>query len=797
MRGSASGNPQPPILRMFQDMSTAPPEGPEGQGQTVAGQAASDGKDVAKAALKGAAVGGLAGAARGAAVAAVKSKTGRNVVIASFVAFLLAMTLVINVISGGLNSYGFEQVRASVTTAVVEEEVADAEWMRAAKEAGAAHGVEWQLLLAIHVLQDSRTRDKGTGPYGIDLEAAEETRPIEEEDAKDLDRSANYIASFLADALATTDTTLSKSALTTGAEFTDSDENGVDFHESESEEGQADYEEARRHHIAAMETLPIRGNPQVAEYAWDTARNWTLGKKSQCLDLGGGSDLVPETSVDLNDKQKVYAKQIVEAVAVRGMDQRAAIVALATVQQESKFRMYWNPKVPGSRELTDDVDAKGVDGYSVGLYQQQVNGNAFAWGSVEDAMSPAKSTEMFLDALQRIGGWEDMSIAEAAQAVQRSAHPTLYAQWESMARQLVSDLWPGGPPAGHEDVHDDSPGFGTREDGSHLFVNPLATPDLKAVEQAAKDRFGQWVYSMGDYRADGDHALYRAVDLMISDYKSPSGVANGDKIAKFFIDNAAAFGIEYLIWQDRIWLGAATGWKPYSTGGYGGMYTGNWNDTTRHMDHIHVNVYGSKGTGGDLVYSPPEGSDANDTGCPPVGGIGPGDPGNGDDYPFREPAGVCAWCSNVDAGGAVDPWSLYKRECVSFVAWRINQQMGWQEGQPYPFTPANMGLSLFGNAAEWSGNLRSAGFVTDTNPTKGSIAWWAAYASNASISTGAAGHVGIVTDVDRAAGTVTIEQYNLIPWEYSVMTIPIEHVTGFIHVADIREGSNNGPVRAV
>lgn len=790
---------------MFQDMSTAPPEDPEGKGQTAAGQAVSDGQDVAKAALRGAATGGLAGAARGAAVAAVKSKTGRNVLIGSLVAFTLAMVMVINLITAGLNAFGFEEIRASATSAVVEKEVANEDWVRAAKEAGNAHGVEWQLLVAIHVLQDSRKRDKGTGPYGIDMEKIQELADAEgrdpeisEEDAQDLDRAANFIARKLASALATTDTTLAKSNLMSGAEFTDSEENGVDFHESESDEGKEAYEEARRHHIAAIETLPIMGNPQIAQYAWDTARNWTLGKQSQCLVITD-PDLVPQTSVNMTDQQKVYAQQIINAVAVRGMDQRAAIVALATVMQESKFRMYWNPKVPGSRELTDDVSARGVDGYSVGLFQQQVNGNMFAWGTVEDAMSPAKSTDMFLDALQRIGGWEEMSISQAAQAVQRSAHPDLYGQWESMARQLVDDLWPGGPPAGHDDVHSDGPLLGTREDGSHLSVNPLATSDLKAVEQAVKDRFGKWVYSMGDYRADGDHARYLAVDLMIADYKSPAGVASGDKIAQFFIDNATAFGIEYLIWQDRIWLGPMQGWKPYSTGGYGGMYTGNWNDTTRHMDHVHVNVYGNKGTGGDLVYTPPEDAEANVPGCPPsdAGGIGPGEPGRGDDYPFREPVGVCAWCSNVDAGGAVDPWSLYKRECVSFVAWRINQQMGWTEGQPYPFTPAAMGLGLFGNAAEWSGNLRSAGFVTDNNPTKGSIAWWAAYASNASISTGPAGHVGIVTGVDRAAGTVTIEQYNLVPWEYSVMTIPIAHVTGFIHVADIREGTNNGPVRPV
>jgi hypothetical protein len=39
-----------------------------------------------------------------------------------------------------------------------------------------------------------------------------------------------------------------------------------------------------------------------------------------------------------------------------------------------------------------------------------------------------------------IDGWQSMSLTEAAQAVQISAHPDLYAKWESSARSWLTEL---------------------------------------------------------------------------------------------------------------------------------------------------------------------------------------------------------------------------------------------------------------------------------------------------------------------------------------------------------------------
>ncbi|GAA2747433.1 hypothetical protein GCM10009868_36910 [Terrabacter aerolatus] len=151
----------------------------------------------------------------------------------------------------------------------------------------------------------------------------------------------------------------------------------------------------------------------------------------------------PATS-RLDPSQRRYAQIIVDEVRARGLPAQAAVNAVSTALQESSLRMYWNPKVPGSRELAPAGAPSGTDGYSVGLFQQQVNGNRFSWGTVADAMDPRTSTRMFLDRLTAVPGWQTMPVSAADQAVQRSAYPGAYAKWESTARSIVAELYGTG-----------------------------------------------------------------------------------------------------------------------------------------------------------------------------------------------------------------------------------------------------------------------------------------------------------------------------------------------------------------
>lgn len=184
---------------------------------------------------------------------------------------------------------------------------------------------------------------------------------------------------------------------------------------------------------------------------------------------------------------------------------------------------------------------------------------------------------------------------------------------------------------------------------------------------------------------------------------------------------------------------------------------------------------GSYGTSTGLVPPLPASSRDSDTALCEKGGMvrmGTAS-GKGDDYPQAQKD------LPIDS---IDPWGYFTRECVSFVAWRMNVQMGWKPGESWKFSAATVGL--LGNASTWGPRLAAKGYKVDSNPTPGAIAWWGGAVNNG-VQTGINGHVAVVSKVN-SDGTVDIEQYNgTPPYAYSTMTIPTNSPTGYIHVADV------------
>ena len=132
-----------------------------------------------------------------------------------------------------------------------------------------------------------------------------------------------------------------------------------------------------------------------------------------------------QSTIPLSDEQKTNAKAIVEATKKAGMDERAAVVAIATSLQESKLE---NLGHLGDR---NDHDSQG-------LFQQRPSSG---WGTVEQITDPEYSTTAFLKGLKQVDGWQDMPLTQAAQTVQVSAYPDKYAQWEKQAADLVAEHW--------------------------------------------------------------------------------------------------------------------------------------------------------------------------------------------------------------------------------------------------------------------------------------------------------------------------------------------------------------------
>lgn len=146
------------------------------------------------------------------------------------------------------------------------------------------------------------------------------------------------------------------------------------------------------------------------------------------MDTAGGSasaeaeQVACAADVDLSSEQVDNVATIVSVAESEGVGERGQTVAIATAMQESRLR---------------NLDHGDRD--SVGMFQQRN-----AWGPRADRLDPEKSTTMFFTGGQAgqpglldIDGWQDMSIAEAAQAVQRSAYPDAYAQHEQTARALA------------------------------------------------------------------------------------------------------------------------------------------------------------------------------------------------------------------------------------------------------------------------------------------------------------------------------------------------------------------------
>ncbi|MEV6801815.1 hypothetical protein AB0M91_26235, partial [Micromonospora rifamycinica] len=132
-----------------------------------------------------------------------------------------------------------------------------------------------------------------------------------------------------------------------------------------------------------------------------------------------------QSRIDLDDEQTANVKAIIAATKKSGLDERAAVVSIATALQESKLE---NLGHLGDR---NDHDSQG-------LFQQRPSSG---WGTIEQITDPEYATTAFLKSLRQVDGWQDMPLTKAAQTVQVSAYPDHYAQWEQQAADLVADHW--------------------------------------------------------------------------------------------------------------------------------------------------------------------------------------------------------------------------------------------------------------------------------------------------------------------------------------------------------------------
>jgi hypothetical protein len=143
----------------------------------------------------------------------------------------------------------------------------------------------------------------------------------------------------------------------------------------------------------------------------------------------------PTPVAGLTQAQMDNAGVIVQVGLAQKMAKQALVIAVATAMQESNLYNLASDVLPESFNYPNQ--GSGSDHDSIGLFQQRPSSG---WGTIAEIMRPAYAAGAFYAALREVVGWDSMSLAAAAQAVQVSAFPDAYAQHEARAREVVNAL---------------------------------------------------------------------------------------------------------------------------------------------------------------------------------------------------------------------------------------------------------------------------------------------------------------------------------------------------------------------
>lgn len=184
--------------------------------------------------------------------------------------------------------------------------------------------------------------------------------------------------------------------------------------------------------------------------AWDKPKSSvgcvsSIGAVTQNVLENSGSRPFGQT-VGLAPGQIAVAQGYISVGKQLGVPRDAMVIAIMMSLQESTLRMLANANVPASFQYPHD--GVGSDHDSVGSAQQRP---AAGWGTVAELMDVTYNARAFYGGLSGpnqgsprglldVPGWSAMSKGQAAQAVQVSAFPELYARWEPQATDIVDLL---------------------------------------------------------------------------------------------------------------------------------------------------------------------------------------------------------------------------------------------------------------------------------------------------------------------------------------------------------------------
>src|SRR5687768_15468984 len=142
----------------------------------------------------------------------------------------------------------------------------------------------------------------------------------------------------------------------------------------------------------------------------------------------GGGDKGRHDASRLNDEQRNIVARIISIGQERKLPPLAWQVAIQAGMTESGLR----PLNYGDRD-------------SLGIFQMRPS---MGWGTPAEVTDPQYAINKFYDVLLKVPDWENRRPGDSAQAVERSAFPDRYHNWEAMAAFLLGELGQIADPAG-------------------------------------------------------------------------------------------------------------------------------------------------------------------------------------------------------------------------------------------------------------------------------------------------------------------------------------------------------------
>ncbi|MET9427164.1 peptidase M23 [Streptomyces sp. NPDC003036] len=232
----------------------------------------------------------------------------------------------------------------------------------------------------------------------------------------------------------------------------------------------------------------------------------------------------------LNAYKMSCARMVTQAVKDRGLNPRAAAIAIATIIVESSMNNY----------------SQAVDHTSLGLFQQQD-----WWGTREQRLNPTYATNAFLDAMERQypgGSWNNVAIGDVCWNVQRPREDLrhLYGIEADDAVLIANALWSG---TGGGPKHPYASGrvvSGRSADGRLEAFAAGEDGVYHAWQTTVNGAWSQWRFAGGP----------RDAQLAVA--------SNADGRLELFALSDSTFEHMWQTWPSAGW----SAWENFGTGGY-------------------------------------------------------------------------------------------------------------------------------------------------------------------------------------------------------------------------------------